>query len=89
MAIQPEIKDAVEKNMELMLNQTKAYVPFLRVAFPAVKDLSELCFNLMLGNALTTFVSQYALRMQSPKEADFAEFGTIVEQYRIKVKAMF
>lgn len=89
MTIQPEIKDTIEKNMELMLNQTKAYLPFLKVAFPAVKDLPEMCFNLMVGNTLTVFISQYAWRMQSPGESDFTEFGTIVEKYRQKVKEMF
>jgi len=89
MTLQPEIKDAIERNMELMLTQTKSYSPFLKVAFPGVKDLSEMCYNLMVGNALTTFLSQYALRMKSPSESDFAEFGTIVEKYRSKVKEMF
>ena len=89
MTIQTEIKVAIEGNMELMLNQTKAYLPFLKVAFPAVRDLSELTFNLMVGNALTVFISQFAMRMQSPSESDFAEFGKIVEVYRSKVKELF
>jgi hypothetical protein len=89
MTIQPEIKETIEKNMDLMLTQTKSYLPFLRVAFPSTKDLSEMCYNLMVGNALTTFLSQYALRMQSLGESDFAEFGTIVEKCRTKVKEMF
>lgn len=75
--------------MELMINQTKAYLPFLKVTFPAVRDLSELTFNMMVGNALTVFISQFALRMQSPSESDFAEFGKIVEVYRSKVKELF
>ena len=75
--------------MDLMLKQTKAYLPFLRLAFPGIKNLAEMSYNLMVGNALTTFLTQYALRMQSPGEKDFAEFGTIVEQYRSKVKEMF
>ena len=89
MTLQPEIKDAIERNMELMLAQTKSYLPFLRVAFPGVKDLPEMCYNLMIGNALTTFLSQFTLRMKIPGEADFAEFGVIVEKYRSKVKEMF
>jgi hypothetical protein len=87
--IQTEIKIAIERNMELMLNQTKAYLPFLKVAFPAVRDLSELTFNVMVGNAITVFVSQFAMRMQSPSAEDFAEFGKIVEVYRSKVKELF
>jgi hypothetical protein len=89
MTIQPEIKETIERNMDLMLTQTKSYLPFLRVAFPRTKNLSEMCYNLVVGNAMTTFLSQYALRMQSPSESDFAEFGTIVEKYRNKVKEMF
>ncbi|MEO9278080.1 MAG: hypothetical protein ABI340_09920 [Nitrososphaera sp.] len=89
MVLDNEIKDAVEKNMELMLNQTKAYLPFIRVAFPSAKDLPELCFNLMVGNALSTFITQFSFRMKSPNENDFAAFGTIVESYRKKVKALF
>lgn len=89
MTIQPEVKEIIERNMDLMLTQTKTYLPFLRVAFPGTKDLSEMCYNLMVGNALTTFLSQYALRMQSPGESDFTEFGILVEKYRTKVKEMF
>lgn len=89
MALQPEIKEAIERNMDLMLTQTKAYLPFLQIAFPQAKDLPEMCYNLMVGNALTTFLSQYTLRMQSPNQEDFAEFGVLVEQYRTKVKELF
>ncbi len=89
MVLDSEIKDAVEKNMELMLSQTKAYLPFIRVAFPGSKDLPELCFNLMVGNALTTFITQFSFRMKSPNEEDFTAFGTIVEKYRKRVKEMF
>jgi len=89
MTIQPEVKETVEKNMDLMLTQLKSYHPFLRVAFPSIKDLSEMCYNLMIGNALTTFLSQYSLRMQTPNKDDFAEFGTIVEKYHEEVKKVF
>jgi hypothetical protein len=89
MTIQPEIKATIESNMELMLNQTKAYLPFLKVAFPTARDLSELTFNMMVGNALTVLMSQFAMRMQSPSESDFTEFGKIVEDYRSKVKELF
>ncbi len=89
MTISPDIKTAIEKNLELMINQTRAYLPFLKVAFPSVRDLSELTFNMMAGNALTVFISQLGMRMQSPTENDFAEFGRILEPYRIKVKELF
>ncbi|HJU13696.1 MAG TPA: hypothetical protein VJ792_04500 [Candidatus Nitrosotalea sp.] len=87
--MEPEIREIIEKNMDLMLKQTKVYMPFLRVAFPAAPNLQDLCYNLMVGNALTTFLSQYALRMTSPTEKDFAEFGLVVEQYREKIKGLF
>jgi hypothetical protein len=48
-----------------------------------------MCFNLIVGNVLTTFVIQYAMRMQYPKEQDFVEFGTITQQYKEKIKEMF
>ncbi|MFZ1077824.1 MAG: hypothetical protein WAN47_10395 [Nitrosotalea sp.] len=89
MTLQPEVKEIIERNMDLMLRQTKSYLPFLKIAFPAVRDLSEMCYNLMVGNAPTTFLSQYALRMQNLGENDFTEFGALVEQYRQKVKEMF
>ena len=89
MTLQPEIKDIIERNMDLMLRQTKAYLPFLQIAFPRTKDLPEMCYNLMVGNALTTFLSQYTLRMQNPNQEDFAEFGVLVEQYRQKIKEIF
>lgn len=89
MALLPEVKEIIEKNMDLMLDQTKAYLPFLRIAFPKAADLPEMCYNLMIGNALTTFLYQYTLRMQTPDEKDFAEFGVVMEQYRQKVKGLF
>lgn len=89
MPILPDIKTAIEKNMELMINQTRVYLPFLKVAFPGVQNLSELTFNMMAGNALTVFISQFAMRMQSPSENDFAEFGKILEPYKNKVKELF
>lgn len=89
MTIPVDVKTAVEKNLELMTYQTKTYLPFLKTAFPNVKDFSELIFNMMVGNALTVFISQYAMRLQSPSEEDFAEFGRIAEQYRKKVKELY
>ncbi len=89
MVISSDIKMAIEKNMELMMNQTQAYLPFLKVAFPGVRNLPEFTFNMMVGNALTVFISQFAMRMQSPSDSDFAEFGKIVEPYKNKIKEMF
>ena len=89
MAVPAEIKHMMEKQMELMIDQTKAYLPFIKLAFPKVKDLSDACFTLIVGNVLTTFVTQYAMRLKSPNEQDFIEFGTITEKYRDQIRKMF
>lgn len=89
MAIPVEIKQILEKQFELMIDQTRAYLPFIRLTFPTIKDLSDACYTLIVGNVLPTFVTQYALRIKSPTEQDFAEFGTIAEKYRIKIKDIF
>ena len=89
MAIPAEIKQIIEKQIELMIDQTKAYLPFIKLAFPRVKDLSDACFTLIVGTVLPTFVTQFAMRMKFTTKQDFAEFGTITEKYRSKIKEMF
>ncbi len=89
MAIPLEIKQIMEKQIELMIDQTKAYLPFVKLAFPRVKDLSDACFTLIVGNVLPTFITQYAMRMKSPTEQDFAEFVTITEKYKDQIRKMF
>lgn len=89
MAIPEEIKLMIEKQIELMIDQTKAYLPFIKLAFPRVKDLADACFTLIVGTVLPTFVTQYAMRMKSLNEQDFVEFGTITEKYRVKIQEMF
>jgi hypothetical protein len=89
MAIPVEIKLMMEKQIELMIDQTKAYLPFIKLAFPRVTDLSDACFTLIVGTVLPTFVTQFAMRMKSFTEQDFAEFRTITEKYRVKIKEIF
>ena len=89
MIIPKEVEDILENQMQLMINQTKAYLPFIRLAFPNVKDLSDACYTLIVGNVLPVFVTQYAMRMKYPNEKDFAEFTTITEKYREKIKSIF
>ena len=89
MEIPPEIKKIVESQMDLMMAQTKAYLPFVKLAFPGVKDLSDACFALIVGNVLPTFVSQYSMRMKYPTQEDFAEFAKITQKYKEKIKEMF
>lgn len=84
MAIPAEIKQ-----IELMIDQTKAYMPFVKLAFPRVKDLSDACFTLIVGNVLPTFITQYAMRMKPHTEQDFAEFVTITEKYKDQIRKMF
>ena len=89
MPIPTEIAQTIENQMEQMIKQAQAYTPFLKFAFPGVKDLSEICFNMIVGNVLTAFVTQYVMRMQYPNEQDFVEFGTITQKYKEKIKEMF
>lgn len=83
-----EIADQMKKHLDLLLEQTKAYQPFIKTAFPGM-NLSDACFNLIAGNAFSVFLGQYAMRMISPTEQDFAEFGQLVSQYKKKTDEMF
>ena len=89
MTIEPEIKTVIENQIKLMISQTKAYLPFVRLAFPGIKDLSDAAFSLIVANVLPMFVTQYAMRLKSPTEQDFAEFGAITTKYEEKIKKMF
>lgn len=48
MGIPREVKQIVEKQIEVMIEQTKAYLPFIKLAFPGVKDLSESCYAIIV-----------------------------------------
>lgn len=86
--MQKEIYDFMKNHMDLLIGQAKSYLPFVKNAFPNT-NLSDACFNLIVSNAFYVFLSQYAMRIQSPSEQDFAEFGNLVSQYRAKVDEMF
>ncbi|MEO9309768.1 MAG: hypothetical protein ABI337_05675 [Nitrososphaera sp.] len=86
--MQKEIMDFMQNHLELLLSQAKSYQPFIKTAFPGV-NLSDACFNLIAGNAFSVFLGQYAMRMQSPTEQDFVEFGNLVGQYREKINELF
>jgi len=83
-----EIADQMKKHLDLLAEQTKAYQPFIKTAFPTL-NMSDACFNLVVGNAFSVFLGQYAMRMISPTEQDFAEFGQLVSQYKKKIDEMF
>ncbi len=80
--------DFVKNHIELLLNQIKAYQPFIKTAFPEINP-SDGCFNLIVGNAFSVFLSQYAIRMLSPTEQDLMDFGSLVSQYRERVDELF
>jgi len=89
MTIDPEIKTVIENQIELMIKQTKVYLPFIRLAFPGIKDLSDAAFSLIVANVLPVFLTQYAMRLKSSSEQDFVEFGILTNKYKEKIKKMF
>jgi hypothetical protein len=86
--MQKGIMDFLEKHMDLLLAQTQSYQPFLRTAFPGV-NLADACFNLIVGNAFSVFLNQFAIRLLSPTEEDFAEFGRLASKYKEKIDRLF
>jgi len=86
--MQKEIYDFMKNHLDLLIQQTKSYQPFIKNAFPGV-NLADACFNLVVGNAFSVFLSQYAMRMKSPIEDDFVEFGKLTSQYKEKIDILF
>ncbi len=78
----------MKKHLDLLLAQVKTYKPFAKTAFPGV-NLADACFNLVVGNAFSVFLSQYTIRMMSPTEKDLADFGILVSQYKEKINELF
>ena len=89
MPIPEDIKEHVEKQITLMISQTEAYMPFIKVAFPYSKNLADACYNLIVGSAVSIFVNQYAMRMKYPSAEDFVEFGKITVKYRDEIDRFF
>lgn len=89
MVIQKEIQDYIENHMKLLTQQTESYLPFIKIAFPYSKNLSEACFSVIVGNALTVFINQYGMRMKYPTKEDFEEFGKLTLKYRDQVEQFF
>ena len=89
MTIPIEITEHVEKHVKLMISQTEIYLPFIKVAFPYSKNVADGVYNLIVGNALSIFVNQYAMRMTYPTPEDFAEFGKIIFKYREEIDKFF
>ena len=89
MAIPPDVEDFVEKHIKLMIQQTESYLPFIKTAFPYTTNLADSCFSLIVGNALSVFINQYAMRLKFPQESDFKEFGKLTLKYRNQVDKFF
>lgn len=83
-----EISEHIKKHMDLLLGQTKSYLPFIKTAFPGW-NLTDACFSLIVGNAFSVFLSQYTMRLISPTDQDLVEFGQISSQYREKIQKLF
>jgi hypothetical protein len=86
--MQKEIYDFMKNHLDLLIQQTKSYQPFIKNAFPGV-NLADACFNLVVGNAFSVFLSQYAMRIKSPTEDDLVEFGKLTSQYKEKIDSLF
>lgn len=89
MAIPKEIEQHIENHIELLIQQTKSYLPFIKIAFPFSKNVAEACYNLIVGNALSVFINQYAMRMKYPTEDDFVEFGKLTINYKERIEKLF
>jgi len=86
--MQKEIEDAMRGHLDLLIQQARAYQPFVKAAFPNA-NVADACFNLVAGNAFSVFLGQYSMRIRSPTEQDFADFGNLVSQYRQKIDELF
>ena len=89
MAIPEDVQEYVEKNIKLMISQTETYLPFIKVAFPFSRNLADGVYSLIIGNALSVFINQYAMRMKYPTAEDFTDFGKLAIQYREKIDQFF
>ena len=89
MAIPKEIEQYVENHIELLIQQTKSYLPFIKIAFPFSKNTADACYSLIVGNALSVFINQYAMRITYPTESDFVEFGKLTIKYKERIEKLF
>ena len=89
MPIPEDIKEFIEKQIKLMISQTEAYLPFIKIAYPYSKNLADASYNLIVGSAVSIFLNQYAMRMKYPTAEDFTEFGKITLKYRDQIDKFF
>jgi hypothetical protein len=89
MAMDEEVCKNVENHIKLMTSQVESYLPFLKSAFPFSSNLSEACFSLIVGSALSVFIYQYSMRLKVPSSEDFEEFGKLTLKYRDRIEQFF
>lgn len=89
MPIPQEIQQYVENHIELLIQQTKSYLPFIKTAFPFSANVADACYSLIVGNALSVFINQYAMRMTYHTNSDFEEFGKITAKYKERIEKLF
>lgn len=84
-----DICKSIEDQIKLMTSQVESYIPFIKSAFPFSSNLSEACFSLIVGSALSTFIYQYSMRLKIPSQEDFEEFGKLTTKYRDRIEKFF
>ena len=89
MVIQEDIQTYVENHLKLLVQQTETYLPFIKTAFPYSTNLADSCFSLIVGNALSVFINQYAMKMKFPTTSDFEDFGKLTVKYRDQINKFF
>ena len=85
MPIPKDIQSFVEQQINLMISQSKVFLPFIKVAFPYSKNPTDACYSLIVGSAVLIFLNQYAMRLKYPTTEDFIEFEKITLKYREQI----
>ena len=89
MVIPNDVENIIESHVKLMISQTETYLPFIKIAFPYSKNVSDGMYNLIAGAALSLFISQYTLKMKFPTAEDYTELGKITLKYRDQIDQFF
>lgn len=87
--MQKEIETYLDNHLNLLVQQTETYLPFIKTAFPYSKNMADACFSLIVGNALSVFINQFSMRLKYPTEQDFADFGKLSLKYRSQIDRFF
>ncbi len=84
-----DIEVYVDNHLNLLVQQTETYLPFIKTAFPYSKNMADACFSLIVGNALSVFINQYSMRLKYPTQQDFEDFGKLSLKYRSQIDRFF